>query len=366
MWRLTTATRTGAVTLGAIGVAFALLTMAEVRSAPGVSFAGTSWVAAAAELTTGCALITVGLVESWWRPASRSGLLFIAAGIGLFFPEWNNSGLNAPAFTFGLIVSAISAPVIAHAALAYPTGRLASRLDLSVLLVAYFGAGLVLGLLPALFFDPAQVSCALCPANLVLAHSAPGLVNSLQRIGLALGLGWAAALASVGVHRLRKASAPLRRVMTPVVVPAIGYLLLVAADFAYSMPRGTLADGPVDYRLWLGETALLALTALGVASTWIRDRRTRSAVVRLVMDAAHSPPPGGLREVLAGLLGDTDLELTYLVGQPPRQVRADGQLTTTEPDNGRAATPLVRSGRTVAMLRHRAGLLDDPGTVREI
>ncbi len=30
-----------------------------------------------------------------------------------------------------------------------------------------------------------------------------------------------------------------------------------------------------------------------------------------------------------------------------------------------AATPLVRGGRAVAILRHRAGLLDDPGLVRE-
>jgi signal transduction histidine kinase len=143
-------------------------------------------------------------------------------------------------------------------------------------------------------------------------------------------------------------------------------LLLVAADFAYSLPRGTLGTDSLDYRLWLGEAALLVLMALGVAWAWIRDRRTRSAVVRLVMDAAHSPPPGGLREVLAGLLGDTDLELAYPVGEPSRQVRADGQPTTIDAGIGQATTPLIRSGRTVAMLRHRAGLLDDPGTVREI
>ena len=114
-----------------------------------------SWVGAVAELTAGWALIAAGVAETWRRPASRAGLLLAGAGIGWFFVEWNNPGLGSPAaFTFGLIASALAAPLVAHAALAYPAGRLASRLDLCVLVFAYAGAGLVMGLLPALFFDP--------------------------------------------------------------------------------------------------------------------------------------------------------------------------------------------------------------------
>jgi len=106
--------------------------------------------------------------------------------------------------------------------------------------------------------------------------------------------------------------------------------------------------------------------AAGVAWAWVRGRRTRSAVVRLVMDAAASPPPGGLRKVLSALLGDAGLQVAYPVGDPPRHVGADGQPVRIEPGGGEATTPLVRSGRTVAVLRHRAGLLDDPGLVQEV
>jgi signal transduction histidine kinase len=359
--------RGGALALGAFGAAFGLLTLAQTRSAPGESFAGTSWVGAVAELTAGWALIAAGVAETWRRPASRAGLLLAGAGIGWFFAEWNNPGLgSSAAFTFGLIVSALAAPLVAHAALAYPTGRLDSRLDLSVLIFAYAGAGLVLGLLPALFFDPARQGCSLCPANLVLARSEPGLAGGLQRIGLVLGLVWAAGLVAAGARRLGKASPPLRRRLWPVLAPAGCYLVLVGADFAHSLPRGTLSNDPLEYRLWLGEAALLVLMALGVSWAWVRDHRTRSAVVRLVIDAAQSPPPGGLREVLAGMLGDGGLMLAYPVGEPLRNVDAGGQPASVEPGEGQAATPLARDGKTVAILRHRAGLLDDPGLVGEV
>ena len=173
-------------------------------------------------------------------------------------------------------------------------------------------------------------------------------------------------LVAAGAVRLARASPPLRRVAWPVLVPAGGYLMLAGADLAHSLPRGTLGNDALDYRLWLGQAALLMLMAAGVAWAWVRDRRTRSAVVGLVMDAAQSPPPGGLRDVLAEILGDTSLELAYPVGEPPRDVRADGQPADIEPGQGQQVTPLVRGGRTVALLRHQAGLLDDPGLAREV
>src|SRR5215471_3477387 len=218
-WRTVASVRAGALALGVLGAAFGLLTLAEARSAPGESFGGTSWVGAVAELTAGWALIAAGVAETWRRPASLEGLLLAGAGIGWFFVEWNNPGLGSPAaFTFGLVVSALAAPLVAHAALAYPTGRLDSRRDLGIVLFAYAGAGLMLGLLPALFFDPGRQGCGLCPANLVLVRSEPGLVDGLLRIGLILGLAWTVALVAAGTLRLARASRPLRRVLWPMLI----------------------------------------------------------------------------------------------------------------------------------------------------
>jgi signal transduction histidine kinase len=207
------------------------------------------------------------------------------------------------------------------------------------------------------------VACA--RANLVLVRPEPGLAGGLLRVGLIAGLAWTTWLVVAGAV-LARASPPRRRVIWPVLAPAGCYLVLVGADFAHSLPRGTLSNDPLDYRLWLGQAAMLVLMALGVAWGWVRDRRTRSAVVRLVMDTAQSPPPGGLRDALAGMLGDPGLELAYPVGEPPRHVRADGQAASVEPGKAQDVTPLVRRGRTVAILRHRAGLLEDPNLVDEV
>jgi len=359
--------RAGALALGALGAGFGLVTLIQARSAPSSSFGGTSWLAAIAELSAGLALITAGVADSLRQPSRRAGLLLAAAGIGWFCTDWNNPGLTSPvAFSFGLLVSALAPPLVAHAALAYPTGRLGTRQDLAAVLLAYAGAGLLMGLIPAMVFDPRQQGCSMCPANLVLVRSEPGLFQGLSRVGLDVGLAWTAALVAVGILRMIRATPPLRRTFSPVLVPAGCYVVLVAADFAHSLPRGTPSNDAVDYRLWLAEAVFLVLMALGASSAWGRDRRTRSAVVRLVIDAAKSPRPGGVREVLAEMLGDSSLELAYPVGEPLRHVTADCHPASLESAQGQAVTQLSRGGRTLAILRHRAGLLDDPGLVREV
>jgi hypothetical protein len=70
--------------------------------------------------------------------------------------------------------------------------------------------GVGLGPVPRPVLDPGQ-GCGLCPANLVLVHSEPGLVDGLLRAGLALGLVWAALVAAEAV-RMTSASPPLVRV----------------------------------------------------------------------------------------------------------------------------------------------------------
>jgi signal transduction histidine kinase len=181
-----------------------------------------------------------------------------------------------------------------------------------------------------------------------------------------VGLAWVVGLIAVGARRLVKASSPLRRMVWPVLAAAGCYLVLAGADFAYSLPQGALGNDPFEYRLWLGEAAFLVLMALGVSWVWVRDRRTRSAVVRLVMATSEIPPLGGLRDALSEILHDQDLQLAYPVGDPPRHVDVGGHPVSVGTAEGQTITPLIRAGRTMAIMRHRSGLLDDPGLVREV
>jgi signal transduction histidine kinase len=344
---------------------FGLLSLLIAQSYPGATFGGTSWAAGLAGLAAGWAVIGAGFYL-WRRRGTRSGLLLAAAGVAWFFPEWDNPGLGAAAFTFGLVTYALAAAMVAHAVLAYPSGRLSSPLGRLAITVAYADAALLLGLLPALFFSPPGQGCSLCPPNLLLADDRPGLFESLNRWGIRLGLVWTIAIAALCVWRLARPGAPLRRAAAPVIVAGTAYLLLVWSDFAHSLPRGMLGTDQFEYRLWLGQAAALCAIGLGVAWSWLLGRRARSAMAALVVEMGGSPPPGALRDVLARSLGDPGLEVAYPLADPGRLVDATGTVVDPAKPDGRTVTPLARQGQTAAVLFHRPGLLDDPAIVEEV
>ena len=219
----------------------------------------------------------------------------------------------------------------------------------------------MLGLLPALVFDPAAQGCSQCPRNLLLVHDSPRVYDGLNRVGVYGGLAWSLALIALFALRLARATPALRRLVWPVLAAATAYLGLVARDYAHSLDRGALGNDQTDRNLWLAEAVALVALAVGVLWSWVRDRRTRSAVARLVVELAESPAPGGLRGLLAETLGDPSLELAYPLADG-RLVDAGGRALALEG----AVTPLVRGREEMALLSHRPGLLDDPGLVEEV
>ena len=110
----------------AAGLALGVTALAVVRSAPGGSLAGASAGATVALAAVGWALIACGVVAWARRPASRFGPLLAAAGGAWFVAELNNPGAGSSLlFTLGLLGYAACPAVVAHAALAYPGGRVA-------------------------------------------------------------------------------------------------------------------------------------------------------------------------------------------------------------------------------------------------
>jgi signal transduction histidine kinase len=349
--------------LVAAGLALGLLSLAIARGEPAYSLAGNA-PAAGAGLLAGWSLIAAGLGAWARRPGSRFGPLAVAAGLAWFLAEWNNPGAGiALAFTAGLVLHAACPPLIGHAALVYPGGRVRSRLERVAVAIAYGGALLALGLLPALFFDPAGQGCGQCPDNLLGVVDDPQAVQALNRVGIRVGLGWALLLVALLGSRLLRSTAATRRRIAPVAIPAIAYLTLVAWSFQHALATGFLSNDTLDRRLWLGQAGALVVLALGVAWEWVRGRRTRSALARLVVEMAASPPAGGLGAALSEALGDPTLTLLYPL---PDGRRIDAVGRPLEPGQGQGVTPLVRGGRPVALLVHRPGLLDDPGLVEEI
>jgi signal transduction histidine kinase len=350
-----------AVGLLGLGLAAGVLTLSAARDHPAYWFAGSSRVAGAALLGAGWALIGCGVAFWLRRPSSRCGPLLTAAGFAWFVPEWNNPELGSSlAFTAGLALSAACPPLVGHAVLGYPGGRLPSRATAAAVAAAYAGALLAGGLAAAVVYDPQAAGCGDCPRNLLLVTGVDGAAEDLTRIGAYLGLPWAAALAALCAGQLVRGSRSAR----PVAAAGAAYLGLVAATYAAALDRGLVTNGTLERRLWLGEGAVLFVLAGCVAWALVRARRARAAVARVVVELTQSPPPGGLRAALARIAGDPTLEVAYPVGEDGRLVDARGQPLEIAP--GSETTRIVREERTVAVLAHRPGVLDDEPLVDEV
>jgi signal transduction histidine kinase len=348
------------------GLALGAFSLATARGKPAFSFAGSSLEGAVALLGAGWALLACGLVFWGRRPGNAVGPLLVAAGCAWFLAEWDNAGASSAAvFTMGLVFFAACPPLAAWAMLAYPGGRLSFWEERVAVALTLAAAVLLLGLLPALFYDPATVGCMQCPGNLLLVADDPALADDLNRVGVHLGLAWALLLIAVAGWRVARSRGTRQRVVAPVVAAGCAYLGLVAATFVTSLERGFVGSGEFERRLWLGQAAALAAFAAAVAWGLLRARRTRSSLARLVVELGESAPPGGLRDGLAEALADPDLQLAYPVGEG-RYADARGRPVELGLPDDRAATPLVREGRPVALLLHRADLLDNPELIEEV
>jgi signal transduction histidine kinase len=347
------------------GLALGAFSLAFARDDP-FSFAGKSLGGAVVLLGTGWALLACAHVFWGRHPGNAVGPLLAAASCAWFLAEWDTPGVGSAAvFTAGLVLYAACPPLVAWAVLAYPSGRLASWGERAAVAVAFAGAVLVLGLLPALFFDPVAQGCAQCLKNLVLVSNDFDLYEASNRVGVHLGLAWALLLILVAGWRIARSSAARRRVVAPVVLAGCIYLGLVASSFGASLDRGFLGSGTLERRLWFAQAGALAALAVAVAWGLLRTRRTRSSLARLVVELGESAPAGGLREALARTLADPELEIAYPVGEGS-YADADGRTVDLARAEGRAATPLLRDGRPVAVLLHRTGLLDNPELVEEV
>jgi signal transduction histidine kinase len=348
----------------ATGLALGIASVAAGRAHPGWWFAGESDAAPALMLLTGLGLIGAG-AGGWQRhPASRFGPLLWLAGVAWFIPEWNNPEIGSSlAFTAGLVFVAACPPLVAHAALAYPGGRLRSPAERVVIGLAYVACLGLVGALSVLLFDPAAEGCAQCPRNLLLVSAHGDLAHDLQRAGLQLGPLWAALVLGLAAGRVARGSVAERRLILPVLVPAGAYLVAVAWSFQHSAGRGFLGNDSLDLSLWAAQAATLCLLAAGASWEWVRNKRTRSALAALVVDLESSPGPGGLRAALAERLGDPSLELLHELPNG-RLIDAAGLGRAPNPDQ--QLTPLVSEGRTLAIAEHRPGLFDDVGLGQEV
>jgi signal transduction histidine kinase len=353
---------------GPVALALALGALA-VAQGPGrfTTYAGQSDLAATLTLTAGLALVLAGLVTAFVRPSGRIGDLAVLAGLAWFAPVWVGWDKGPPLLrSLGMLAAGFTFPLLLHLVLAFPSGELTGAGTRTLVFAVYLeamAAALGLALFRDPFFDP---NCwANCSDNVFLLRPLPRLSRGMGAADQWFTAAAAAALVTVCIRQLVRASGPARRMLLPVALPAT---LLAGAVIAHAaalqqMPLEDPSQPAFQTIFILGCVAVLLLAA-GLVWAAVRTRIQRRAVAQIATSLGQAPPPGSLQTALAQAVGDPELQIAYWLPDAEHYVDANGR-TVAEPvaGPGRAVTSLVRDGRQIAVVSHTAVL---PNLEREL
>jgi signal transduction histidine kinase len=294
--------------------------------------------------------VFAGLV-AWWRRPGRFGPLMVAAGFGIFLSSlsWANGSVL---FTIGILFDLLPAVLFLHVFLAFPTGRLESRFERSLVGVGYvtaFGVQLV-----AMALD------GFGPDNLLAVTSDPKSAEWLSKAQLVVLA--AVSLAGIGVLAARRLGAgrPLRRSLA-LLVDSFALGLVMIAFLFLSAAFGLVEGDPAFETIRRATFFVIGLAPIAFLVGLLHARLLRSGVGDLVLELRANPAPQGLRDALARALRDPSLALAYWL--PDFDCYADLQgrrVALPSSEHGRAVTLIEREGAPVAALLHDASLRDEP------
>jgi len=302
------------------------------------------------------AYLGVGLIAWQRHPAERIGLLFTIVGYAWFLPALTRLHYPLP-FTIGYLTGSLYQASLAHLALAWPYGRLRSRLDKAVVAASYtwnVGNNIV----QMLFWNPRTNGCgAACPANLLLADSSARLYSTVGTVASFFGIFVTAAVVALVAWHWWSARGYARRAMTR--------LIWVALPIgAYVVILETPSDFGLSSLLVQGFGPLILIAAPAAYSIgMVRAQLARRAVGAALVDLEPGPPPGRLRDALAAALGDSALQLAFRVAGHGRYLDTSDQVVDpVQLPAGRMLTALDPAGD--AVLIHHEELRHEPDLVR--
>src|SRR6266508_2478979 len=282
------------------------------------------------DVIVGLSFFAGGIVALDRRPGNAIGPLLIGYAVTWFFGNWYQARI--PVFpTLIFVAGLFGAPLLAHIALAYPSGRLRTSFD-RLVLGAFYASATAVGVVGLVTFPRRGPGCGRCPWTPLFLPNRTVFTAAL----------WAGDHSAV------------------VLVP------LFLAAIALRWRRGSRAERRDLTPLWVAAT-ILDITA-PIIFVWglLSTRLARSAVGDLVVELERALPPGGLRAALARALGDPSLDVAYALEGEGRWVDADG-IPVSLPGPGersvpRAVTVVDRDGEPLAALIHDPAL--DAGLVR--
>jgi signal transduction histidine kinase len=334
-----------------------------VQDAPGFSAAGHAPYGEGLLLVAGWAVIIAGLALQRRHPVRRSWSILVAIGFAWFVQEWDSPVASAAVFSVGLVLAGVFPAVVAHLAMSYPAGRLRSRADRALVLAGYLVTVGLQGAAVAVTYSPTQSGCFGCATNLWQLGDDTVLSARMSRAGLWCGFVWSVGLVLALAWRL-VARTVQQHAIDSVPVIAMAILVATSGTYAHGLSRGFLGSDSLDTRLWQVQALALLLISGAVVVGLVRSRRSQRTLARTVVDIGNAPNPRAVREVLAAQLHDPDLIVAYPIDGGGQYVDADAhEVDLTHLPSGRAMSTLQYAGSDVAVLVHRAGILNGPEAV---
>jgi signal transduction histidine kinase len=306
----------------------------------------------------GASFLAVGWVGAWRRPQSRIGLLMMAVGLAWFAVRvsWIPDAL---AFSVGAALNNTWAAVLAHAFVAFPSGRLRERRDRLVVALAY-GWALALVLVNALTWHPVFSRPYTWIHNVFGVLGTQHLNDEIARVTSVPTVAIVVVVVGTVISHWRRATPPGRRVLAPLVWSGVPVGVWFAAQQLSAVG-------------WLGGAGVLAAAGSAPAAALpfgfliglLRTRLRRGAVGDLVVELGkRAAPAEHLDAALARVLGDPTIRVLYRVPSPSGgrvYVDASGQpAQLPEAGTGSAVTTVDQGGEPVAALVHDASLSDEP------
>ena len=326
-----------------------------------------TWVVA--DFVAGWTFLLTGALAWVRRPDSRVGPILLAIGVDWFVGTNIRSSvdwISHVARTF----QGYYEPLIGVLVLAYPTGRVAGRLERSVL-IAWFVDQAAWSVAQLVLLRPLSwYGCPTCPDTIDAFIANRQLLETLAPMLLAGSVLCAVGVLLLAARRLITAGPAGRRRLVPVAVAALALAVGIVATNGLRLTFvPALFNDPMTAAL---SYAIDMLAAVAVLFGLLQDRLARTGVADLVIDLRRDAEsvvtdPRRLRDALARALGDPTLELFVADpgGSNYRDVAGTPiQLPGSTPR--RAVTLIGGEGRPAAAIAHDPALLDDPGLISAV
>jgi len=292
------------------------------------------------------AYVLCGLLAWSRRPESRFGLLLVAAGFANFLStlSWTTSSVL---YTFGQALDFLPPILFLHVFLAFPTGRLETRLERGIVVTGYTAAiSLELLRMGVGGFGPRNL--------LEVAPSAEIGLWALRAQLLVVGGLCLAGVGMLAVKRRRRGPSLRRTHALLVDAFALGLVMIAVLFFVIAV------GGPAVLHIRWATLATIGLAPLAFIVALLHERFARSSLGGLFVDLHADPEPFELRDALARALRDPSLTLAYWLPDFHSYVDLDGRKTELPVESGRGITLIDRNGARVAALGHDAALEDEP------